>query len=68
MKKKCVLNIWNTEGYYEIRGEKTHGRDELYVQGGGGGEGGDGVWGGGVTDCKSKYLGETSLIKNTGVF
>ena len=35
-----MLYIWITKGeYYEIRGEKTHGRDELYVRGGGGVEG-----------------------------
>ena len=33
---KCMLYIWITEGYYyEIRGEKTHGRDKLSVRGGG---------------------------------
>ena len=35
---KYILYIWITKGYcYEIRGEKTHGRDKLYVRSRGGG-------------------------------
>ena len=31
---KYILCIWITKGYYyEIRGEKTHGRDKLYIRG-----------------------------------